>query len=440
MLKFLRRRLADHLCLSDQRGTLMVGIGVMSTMLLLSAAVVTRTTSNLDNVRHTQDYSSALAAADAGIADALFRLDQGMTATFIGSGAAGGGTFTYTATKLNHNKWVIRSRGEVAGVAHTVQADVTRDAMYPYAIFTEQALTFNGNGGANIVSYNSQTGATDTGSAFIGSNHSITVNGGGGGDGQHYYTPAGSCSASACEQRQGPRKIANPLPPLSSQPCPTGGVFGVLHDGVVEINGAGGVPFNCANKDVSFLKPTTCVDDDDDDNDGTNDVNDSDDDNDGLSDGDDDDNGDDDNDNDNDGINNNVDDDDDDGGCKSIRIINGPVVIYIDGSNRKVDLADISINNGGAPAALQIMMAGTGTIEVGDGSHVGDFSGIIYAPKADMVINGGQLEVSGTMTLNSLTVNGNPNFSLAYDDALVEIVSSNWVVVNYQEVPSSSTP
>ncbi len=434
MLKFIRRHLADRLHLSNQQGTLMVGIGVMSTMLLLSAAVVTRTTSNLDNVRHTQDYSSALAAADAGIADALFRLDQGMTATFTGAGAAGGGTFTYTATKMTHNKWVLRSRGEVAGVAHTVQAEVTRDAKYPYAIFTEQALTFNGNGGANITSYNSTTGALDTGNAFIGSNHSITVNGGGGGDGQHYYTPAGSCSASACEQRSGPRKIVDPLPPATSQPCPPGGVFGVLHDGVVEINGAGGLPFNCAGKDVSFLKPATCVDDDDDDNDGVNDVNDSDDDNDGLSDGDDDD------DNDNDGINNNNDDDDDDGGCKSIRIVNGPVVIYTDGNNRKVNLAGISMNNGGTPAALQIMMAGTGTIEVGNGSHVGDFSGIIYAPKADMVINGGQLEVSGTMTLNSLTVNGNPNFSLAYDDALVEIVSSNWVVVNYQEVPSSPTP
>ncbi|MGK2958922.1 MAG: DUF7305 domain-containing protein [Acidimicrobiales bacterium] len=390
MLKLIRRHLADRLHLSNQQGTLMVGIGVMSTMLLLSAAVVTRTTSNLDNVRHTQDYSSALAAADAGIADALFRLDQGMTATFTGAGAAGGGTFTYTATKMTHNKWVLRSRGEVAGVPHTVQAEVTRDAEYPYAIFTEQALTFNGNGGANITSYNSTTGALDTGNAFIGSNHSITVNGGGGGDGQHYYTPAGSCSASACEQRSGPRKIADPLPPATSQPCPTGGVFGVLHGGVVEINGAGGVPFNCANKDVSFLKPTTCVDDDD--------------------------------------------------GCKSIRIINGPVVIYVDGNNRKVNLADISINNGGAPAALQIMMAGTGTIEVGNGSHVGDFSGILYAPKADMVINGGQLEVNGTMTLNSLTVNGNPNFSMAYDDALVEIVSTNWVVVNYQEVPSSPAP
>ncbi len=390
MLKLIRRHLADRLHLSNQQGTLMVGIGVMSTMLLLSAAVVTRTTSNLDNVRHTQDYSSALAAADAGIADALFRLDQGMTATFTGAGAAGGGTFTYTATNMTHNKWVLRSRGEVAGVPHTVQAEVTRDAEYPYAIFTEQALTFNGNGGANITSYNSTTGALDTGNAFIGSNHSITVNGGGGGDGQHYYTPAGSCSASACEQRSGPRKIADPLPPATSQPCPTGGVFGVLHGGVVEINGAGGVPFNCANKDVSFLKPTTCVDDDD--------------------------------------------------GCKSIRIINGPVVIYVDGNNRKVNLADISINNGGAPAALQIMMAGTGTIEVGNGSHVGDFSGILYAPKADMVINGGQLEVNGTMTLNSLTVNGNPNFSMAYDDALVEIVSTNWVVVNYQEVPSSPAP
>ncbi|MGC1513030.1 MAG: hypothetical protein WA797_08970, partial [Acidimicrobiales bacterium] len=85
-------------------------------------------------------------------------------------------------------------------------------------------------------------------------------------------------------------------------------------------------------------------------------------------------------------------------------------------------------------------MAGTGAIDVGNGSHVGDFTGILYAPKADMVVNGGQLSVNGTMTLNSLTVNGNPNFDLRYDDSLIEIVSTSWVVVDYQEVPSSAGP
>ncbi len=427
MLTFRRR-------LDDQQGTLMVGVAVMAAMLLLSAAVVTRTTSNLANVRHTQDYSSALATADAGVADALFRLDQGMTAGFTGTGTAGDDAFTYSATRINQNMWTIRSRGEVAGVPHTVQADVTRDAEYPYALFTEQGLTFHGNGGANITSYNSKTGAADTGNALIGSNHSITINGGGGGDGQHYYTPAGSCSGCANPlQRPGPRRIKEPAPPLSSQPCPPGGVFGVLHDGVVEINGGGGVPFNCANKDVSFLVPTTCVDDPDDDNDGIPDVDDPDDDNDGIADVADDD-------SDNDGVLDAADPDDDDGGCLSIRIVNGPVVIYVDGNDRTIDLEDVSINLGGTASNVQIMMAGTGTVDVGNGSHVGDFTGILYAPKADMVVNGGQLAVNGTMTLNSLTVNGNPNFDLRYDDALIEIVSTSWVVVDYQEVPSSAGP
>ncbi len=420
--------------LGDQQGTLMVGVGVLATMLLLSATVVTRTTSNLTNVRRTQDYSAALATADAGVADALFRLDQGMAATFSGSGTAGEDAFAYSATKIDQNHWRIVSRGTVEGVPHTVQADVTRDAQYPYALFTEQDLTFHGNGGANISSYNSSTGATNTGNAFIGSNHSITVNGGGGGDGQHYFTPEGSCSGCANPlQRPGPRKITDPGRPPSAQPCPVGGVFGVLHNGVVEINGAGGVPFDCANQDVSFLEPPWCVDDDDDDNDGMNDDADADDDNDDIADIDD-------ADDDNDGIADTDDADDDDGGCKSVRIVNGPVVIYLDGDDRTVDLDSISINLGGKASDLQILMAGTGTIDVGNGSHVGDFTGILYAPKADMVINGGQLEVDGTMTLNSLTVNGNPNFDLRYDDALIEIVSTNWVVVDYQEVPSSAGP
>src|SRR5436305_411752 len=80
--------------------------------------------------------------------------------------------------------------------------------------------------GGNISSFNSETGAQNTGNAFIGSNHAITINGGGGGDEQDYFTPNGSCSG--CPNghaRNGPRPLPEPTAPSPSQACPTSGVF-----------------------------------------------------------------------------------------------------------------------------------------------------------------------------------------------------------------------
>src|SRR3954451_763611 len=206
---------------NNEGGSIIIAMGVIMVLTLLSMATLARSVGNVVHVKRTQDFTAALASADSGLADALYQIDQVRSTTFTNSGTAGKGSWSYTATNVDLNSWTVRSQGVINGVKHAIQATVGRDALYPYAIFTQQDLTFNGNGGANVTSFNSDTGATDTGNAFIGSNHAITINGGGGGDEQDYFTPNGSCSGCPDgKQRHGPRPMPEPIPPSPSQPCP----------------------------------------------------------------------------------------------------------------------------------------------------------------------------------------------------------------------------
>src|SRR6185312_15076823 len=59
-----------------ERGNMVVAVGVIMVLAMLSAAVVARTLSGQKSTRQGQDFSGALANADAGVSDALFRLDQ----------------------------------------------------------------------------------------------------------------------------------------------------------------------------------------------------------------------------------------------------------------------------------------------------------------------------------------------------------------------------
>jgi len=80
---------------------------------------------------------------------------------------------------------------------------------------------------------------------------------------------------------------------------------------------------------------------------------------------------------------------------------------------------------------------GTGAVDVGNGSHATDFTGVLYAPGSDVTVNGG-LAVRGSLTVNSLRVNGAPNFILAYDLGLQAVIDQNWRVERWREVPSGS--
>jgi Tfp pilus assembly protein PilX len=355
----------------DERGSIIVAIGVLMVLTLLATAVLARTIGTLANVRRTQDFSAALASADGGLAEALFKIDQVQGASFdnlSAPGTLGGGQYTYKATRVNNLTWTIKAKGVVNNVPHAVQATVVREVTYPYAAFTQQKYDVNGNNSTNIYSYNSVTGVQNTGNALIGSNHSIELNGGGtAGDAQHYYTPDGACVGCANGvQQKGPRIVADPVAPTTFQACPAGGVF------TGTINGGAGLSYLC-NTNVTF--------------------------------------------------------------SGTVNVSNAPVIIYV-GPGYTIDMDDAIINRGSTAHAkdFRIMKAGTGDIS----ADKLQMTGIIYAPSADIVANGGHFTLDGSITVNKLRINGGPNFHLAYDDDLGTLVTQDWKVQDWMEIPSSS--
>ena len=355
-----------------ERGSVVIAISVVMILATLSMTMLARTLATLASVRRAQDYSAALASADGGLAEALFNIENGNGTSFDNlatPGRLGGGEYTYKATKVDGRTWTIKARGLVNDVPHVIQATVTAEAAYPYAVFTQQTYDVNGNNASNIYSYNSATGAQHTGQALVGSNQAIEVNGGGtAGDEQHYYTPDGACTG--CDngvQKKGPQPNPDPAAPAAYQACPPGGVF------AGSVHGAGGLPFLC-NVDVTFSGVVT--------------------------------------------------------------VANAPVVIYV-GPGFTVDMSDATINRGNGTRAkdFRLLKAGDGIIDV----RGLELTGVIYAPSADIPkIAGGKMVVDGSLTVNRLLVDGGPGFHVAYDDDLMTLVTEDWKVKDWSEIPSYS--
>ena len=357
---------------SDERGSIVIAMAVLMILTTLSMAVLARTLGTLHSVRRTQDFSAALASADGGLAEALFKIDQVQALSFDNlstPGTLGEGQYTYKATKLDDLTWSVKARGVVNDVPHTIQATVIREVKYPYAVFTQQKYDTNGNNSSNIYSYNSVTGAQHTGNAFVGSNRSVEVNGGGtAGDEQHYYTPDGACTGCTNGvQKKGPNPLLEPTAPTTFQACPTAGVFAGT------INGNGGLPFRCDTA-VTF--------------------------------------------------------------SGTITVFNGPVIIYV-GPGHTVAMDEASINRGPNTHAkdFQLLKAGSGDITVRGAA----ITGVIYAPSANIPnVSGGEFTLDGSLTINSIRINGGPNFHVAYDDDLTTLGSQLWKVQDWTEIPSGS--
>src|SRR5947207_7592007 len=107
-----------------ERGNIIVIMGVIMVLTCLSVAVVARTASGLHSTRQGQDFSSALANADAGLSDALFRIDQlgdGVASTFcVGGNAActvasvpGAPGVEYSARRVDDNTYNVLAKGLV---------------------------------------------------------------------------------------------------------------------------------------------------------------------------------------------------------------------------------------------------------------------------------------------------------------------------------------
>ncbi|HEV7525157.1 MAG TPA: hypothetical protein VGP92_09330 [Acidimicrobiia bacterium] len=398
-------------CSKDENGNIIVIVAVIMVLTLLSTAVVARTLAGLASTRRGQDFSAALANADAGVSDALFRLDQfGIqpAATFcVGANAActvasvpGASGVQYTARRVDDNTYTVFSKGLVNGQPHAVKATVSRSYLYPFAIFAKTAITFNGNTG----NYNAVTGVGPVETvdqnnnpvtfpaANVASNGQITCQGSNSPAHQQDYFKGGGTSCSNGYLTPGTYNPQNPaltcpaVPNVPTTPClPTpynacpavaGTLPAILSPGVYYCSQT-----DLAAKTMAFPNTFTVA----------------------------------------------------------AGAANGGVVdIYViptNNTNITVSISDATVNKNGDPTKLRVYLAG-GTIDPGNGAHSGDFTGIMYAPTSQETNPSCGANWRGGLVLNTFTCNGGPHLNVQYDTRMLSLTESQWTVSDYTEIPS----
>jgi Tfp pilus assembly protein PilX len=443
---FLKRALAPR----DERGSLIVVMAVVFVLVLLCSAVGFEVVGNQQNVLAKSNSAASVSAADAGLSDAVFRLDQltpGTGSAFCmdstGTGTVGGsncvqaqGSLTgvsYVATPNEGDTvWTIQSKATVRGVAGAVQQSVSYSAKYPFAIFGNGGLDFNGQSGNTLGKYDSTTtssgsnpdtatadckdsdgdgnpvGATgtdndndsdDASCVNVGSNGPIKCAGGLPSNvGEVYYTGGGG--ASQCSDPiADPSKYVLTIPtaPTSGSPLTCPGVqttdsngdtvydLGSAYPGWGTIGTAGDTTtYYCKDASINMsgtlqvegtvlfyiiLDATT----------------------------------------------------------NNTFINNGTSTLYISGGSE----INTTFNGTSGPppagttlpdaSALQIMSNSTGTVGSANGGGTNGpytYGGVIYAPDANLVGNGCKSAYYGSLTINTLSCNGGPHLQVYYDSAL----------------------
>lgn len=372
----------------EDGATIVIAMIVMMILSTLSIALLARTLSVLGSMRSGQNFDAALAAADAGLSDALFKIDQTAPPTFTSNGTAGAGQFVYTAQKVSDREYVVRSRGTVGRSNHAVAARVTRTARFPYALFSQQNLTLDGRVGtsANFYSFNVGSG-TAPDPVHVGSNGTTVCQGGAFPSALATKALGGNKDCPNFEQLTSPEPTPEVVAPSGpTQSCPVNGVF------TGAVDGASGLPYVC-REDVVFQ--------------GT------------------------------------------------VSVVNPPLVVYIlakvDASGNlllgadgqpiyhSLDMRGAVVNAGGFAKNVQIYKAGPKPIEFDPGNTSGTltFSGILYAPQSTIQIGGGKWW-TGSVVASELRVNGTPNLTIGYDLDLRTLLSKDWTVSRYSEIPSGS--
>jgi hypothetical protein len=406
-------RLIKRRCHDEQGSAIIIAITVIAIATILSVVVVSRTTHGLSSSRQNQDFAGALAQADAGVSDALFRIDQLDPSVAPADFCVGGTSCTvpqlpgapdvaYEVEALDANTVRVRSKGLENGVPHAVEAQFARQLEFPFAIFGKTAVAFNGS--ANGAACTTATVATCSGvyqvdganppnvlpiGADVGTNGTVTCNGSGSPASHHATFPGGS--SSGCPNAVVLSGSYNPLDPVSSCPAP--------------VNTP---PTPCLPSGHTVLDPSVCADMPATINPGVY-----------L--------------------------------CRSHLTFtrnttvapgsanDGKVEIFVmpTTGTANVTFADVRVNHLGEPAKLRINLAGAGKLDGGNGNHAKSITGILYAPSATSTNNGCKIDIRGALVINDYTCNGGPNSGVQYDQRMTTLMQSNWTLENFREIPSS---
>jgi hypothetical protein len=174
---------------SGERGSLVIALAVILVLSGLTLAVLARTVSALGSARVSQDTASAVNAADAGVADALYVLSH-TAVTGPGTVSRGSGSFSWTATLTSDFAGTVTSTGTINRRSHTVTVDVSRRRQWPWIVATSGSLVLDG---PDIISSN--LSPADPGEPAVADGGGMVLrNSASGGAQQELLGPGASCS------------------------------------------------------------------------------------------------------------------------------------------------------------------------------------------------------------------------------------------------------
>ncbi len=165
----------------DENGSVLLAMLAIIAIAGLVTATLGLVRQSQFTTRRDRNFTSAIQVADAAVQQAYTyfttHAPAGDTITSTGLGLSSttaDGDFEWTATRDGFD-WDIRAKGRVGDVDRYIEVKISRGADFLLAAFGDTLLDLNGS---NLVqSYNSSTGAGNTGNGNVGSNGLINFKG-----------------------------------------------------------------------------------------------------------------------------------------------------------------------------------------------------------------------------------------------------------------------
>lgn len=407
----------------SDRGNIIVAVMIIVVLVTISSALLYRVVGDARLVVAQQNTSIATAAADAAVADAMFRIDQGQVgadprtpavfcvkagdANCVASSITGAPGISYVArqTTIDHGrKWTIDALATSGTRTGAVQQTETKNQEFPFAIFSHYLTDINGTSGGCCDVYNSSTSTTfnNTDPIYFGTDHSIVCSGGTGSNVylEYYDGSTPNCGAGGANTTATTSSYPFPStnPPSQNSGCPwaPGGTGNGVISAATTIGPGTNGPYVCTTLTIGPNNTAVNV------------------------------------------------------------TLSGPVVIYLNPTSPGTDL---TIGGGSyvndpwdaksctaISATCQLPVASNLVIYdnapytsdttplYGDGNSNGNggyfFGGVIYGPNAGMTGDGCKSTYYGSVNLDDITCNGGPHFQVHYDEGL-STVTSSWTAGQY---------
>ena len=181
----------------DDGGSMVMALLAAIVVAGLVSIIVATTITGQRAARFDQDFTGALHVAEAGVQEALFKLNNRQikdgdseSGPVTGGGEVNGRTYEWSAEQISEHEWKVLSTRTDDGVTRSVEAVISDGPLFNLAAFADNLLNLGGTNHADSYhsGWNNSTGTLDsalqewcTGKGRVGSNDGLDFSGSGSG-------------------------------------------------------------------------------------------------------------------------------------------------------------------------------------------------------------------------------------------------------------------